>query len=180
MSESMQGLGRELEELVRVLDAFGPDPERWPEADRTRLADLVRSDATAKRLATEARLLDRLLDLAQGAADRSGHDALLERICAEAASEPGPGRITGPASEPAAGRIISFPKRPPRPYASSWQIAGLMAASLALGMLAGANGVLDRMLGPAVPGAAAIDEAGDEAQIALGGDAGDLLEEDVW
>src|SRR5690606_40615752 len=52
----------DLERLATLLDAYGGDPQRWPEAERDAALALIAASADARRLHDEARRLDALLD----------------------------------------------------------------------------------------------------------------------
>ncbi|MGI9415846.1 MAG: hypothetical protein ACR2PM_19375, partial [Hyphomicrobiales bacterium] len=68
--------GKETEKRARlqaVLDAYGADAARWPERDRTELADLMAHDAGISQAVDDAGALDRLLDRAT--APRAGDGA---------------------------------------------------------------------------------------------------------
>ncbi len=129
--------------LDQLLQSYGADRTRWPEAERQRPGMGESED--------DARAIDRLLSLASvpdvpdGAAAR-----LMQRI----------------AAEPQGAEIIAF-----RPRAKPWSImryvAALpLAASLALGIYLGAQGSLDFMLPTAVTGEVAL---GDDVTDELGG-----------
>lgn len=51
-----------LERLTQLINAYGSDPRRWPEAERAAAVLLLRSPE-ARRVQTEARALDDLLDI---------------------------------------------------------------------------------------------------------------------
>jgi hypothetical protein len=53
-----------LERLEDVLDTFGADSNRWPEAERTMLETLIRTNKPAARLVDEAKALARMMDAA--------------------------------------------------------------------------------------------------------------------
>jgi len=50
-----------LDRLKTLLDAYGADPNRWPEAERAGARELLASSAEARAHAGEARLLDSVL-----------------------------------------------------------------------------------------------------------------------
>lgn len=74
-----------LERLRDILDAYGGDPERWPDAERDPALALLARSAEARRLCDEARQLDAALDLLPAAEPSPG---LEERIVAAARSVP--------------------------------------------------------------------------------------------
>lgn len=126
-----------LAELADLLDAWGSDTARWPRAAAARLPELERLPGAAA-LIGEARALDRLLSsVADAPARLSGPkaDALADRILA----------ATGDKVQAPRGEVIAFPARPiaqqpssVRPAATrAWPAAGLIAASLMLGIVIG-------------------------------------------
>jgi hypothetical protein len=54
-----------LERLEQLLDAYGADPSRWPDAERAAAEQLIRTDVEAQKLLMQARSLDDLLDLSE-------------------------------------------------------------------------------------------------------------------
>lgn len=74
-----------LQRLRDILDAYGGDPERWPDAERQPALDLVARSAEARRCCDEALRLDAALDLLPAAEPTPG---LEERILAAARREP--------------------------------------------------------------------------------------------
>ncbi|MBY0277451.1 hypothetical protein K2Z84_19135, partial [Candidatus Binatia bacterium] len=76
-----------LERLRDILDAYGGDPERWPDAERRAALDLLARSAEARRLCDEALRLDAALDLLpaaqpvliEGHTDAVGADAYNEQ-----------------------------------------------------------------------------------------------------
>src|SRR4051794_8329280 len=100
--EAIMERTKELAALERAIEAFGADAARWPAASRDSLMKLVSEDPAASARLTEARALDRLLDLAPRPAQGL---ALADRIVAAA--------LTSPARRQAdtdAGRVIPFPR----------------------------------------------------------------------
>ncbi|HKU42154.1 MAG TPA: hypothetical protein VJR89_28540, partial [Polyangiales bacterium] len=51
-----------LTRLRELVDAYGADPQRWPEAERAPAQELIRVDAEAARLLAEAEPLDAWLN----------------------------------------------------------------------------------------------------------------------
>jgi len=51
-----------IERLQEILDAYGADPGRWPEGERSEALAFVAQSADGKRRLDEARRLDALLD----------------------------------------------------------------------------------------------------------------------
>lgn len=171
--------------LAQVLDTWGSDRSRWPSDRRARLAHLLETDATSRRLVAEARALDRVLDRAPlVAGDRMA--ALADRIMASAVEATG--KVAAP---PSSGRVVSFPsfrlqtalKRPSNTNSddaltgrTAWQSAALIAASLLIGVYIGAGStVLPIMQDVAesvgivaeldVQGLNGLDEIGDEESL---------------
>jgi hypothetical protein len=54
-----------LERLEQLLDAYGAEPSRWPDAERAAAEQLISSDGEAQKLLMQARSLDDLLDLSE-------------------------------------------------------------------------------------------------------------------
>ena len=128
--------------LGQLLESYGADRARWPEADR-RL--LLESDSAT---AAEARALDWLLAMASAPAVPDG---ALARLMDLLGDEPG-------------ARIIPFRPTTRRPAGYFRYAAALpLAASLALGIYLGAQGSLDFILpAPLTEGVAVIDDAPDD------------------
>ena len=109
--------------IEALLQAYGRNPLRWPEADRLRFAHLVRAPHLLPQAAAgEADRIDRLLDLAGAAAvlePAGARTRLLQRISAEP-------------------QIIDDVTTPP-PFTGvrAWLAAGMMAASIAIGAFVG-------------------------------------------
>jgi hypothetical protein len=109
--------------LEQLLQAYGRNPLRWPEADRQHFAGLVRAPHLLPAAAAgSADELDRLLDLAGPAhvGEPSGARArLLQRV----------------SGEPQLADDITAP--PPLGGLRGWLAAGMLAASLVLGAFIG-------------------------------------------
>ena len=128
-----------LARLSVVLDAYGTKQERWPQAERARLAAFIETDAGAARLFSEARALDNVLAFAPRHARA---EALESRIMAAAAGLP--------QIEHGSGAVIAFPRRTgsgtlPGQIGDGrarmmWPELTLLAASLFLGLLIGLSG----------------------------------------
>jgi hypothetical protein len=124
--------------LRELLAAYGRNPLRWPEADRQRFAGLVRAPHLLPNgLASQAAELDRLLD-ASGPGPlqppAGAHDRLMQRIARE------PQLDTDPAAPP------------PVTGMRAMLAAGMMAASIALGVLIGLDTTAVSTLADALPG----------------------------
>ena len=74
-----------------ILDAYGADPSRWPEGERTDALELARSSLDAARALAEARQLDAALgawDIQELSVHSRRHAALKARIVAAATRRP--------------------------------------------------------------------------------------------
>ncbi len=102
-----------LERFKALIEAYGADAKRWPEAEREAAQAFAESSAEAHRLLAGARAIDRFLD---GADTAAATRALEDRIMA------------------------GFPARGGSARGSSgrWIPAAAIAASLALGLVTGA------------------------------------------
>lgn len=130
--------------LKEVLEAYGADPRRWPEADRQALAGRAVSQAA------EAAEIDKVLALAT--LPRAGASAITG-ILAQAAGE-----------SAGTSNVVLLRPRSSRVNISRWFAAVPIAASLALGFYVGSTGSLDALLPAALVGEA----------VAAGEDPGDL------
>lgn len=134
-----------LAELQTLLDTFGADRDRWPQAARTRLEGALETNGEAARLLAEAAALDRVLAHAPLPAPER-RAALADRILAEArnasAAAAGAGRRQSGIVIPWPGRARPATPRSPAAEggvaAAPWRAAALLAASLALGVFIGA------------------------------------------
>ena len=124
---------RNLKRLEAVLDAFGPDAARWPEDERRELFALVDRNAEAGRLFAEAEALARVM---AAAPSLTASQALKARILEGA-------RIDGSTAvrpQPVSG-VLQGIWESWRPLVPAIPTAGLMAASLAVGLYLGAIGL---------------------------------------
>ncbi len=130
--------------LEALLQAYGRNPLRWPDADRTRFAHLVRAPHLLPQSAAgEAHHIDRMLDLAGAAAtdEPAGARArLMQRI----------------SREPQAVDDVTAP--PPFTGVRALLAAGMMAASIAIGTFVG----LGTEAVPALADALQVPVAGDD------------------
>ena len=117
--------------LKAVLEAYGRNPLRWPEADRVRFAGLLRNpELLPAELSAEADILDKLLDSATAASiaePQGARDRLLAAVRSPATT-----MHPAPAST----------HRPWREFGIMPQqllVAGTLAASVMLGVFAGIN-----------------------------------------
>jgi hypothetical protein len=138
---------KELDALERLLDVYGADRTRWPARERLRFASLITDEPEAQRLMAEAVALDRLLDVAP-AARKDQEQGLTGRIVAAARGQQHK-PLRGSEVAPAISNIVKLPAWVRRPQiarafgASDWPAAGLLAASLVLGVMLGSAGMLD-------------------------------------
>jgi hypothetical protein len=144
-----------LAELERLLEVYGSDRTRWPAEARAGASQLVSRDKAARRLLVEAEALDRALERAPLLS--LGREAeLADRIAAAALRSPRIVRFnSAPAGAPAPGsegKVLRLADLQPRPQ---WRnatrlggAAGVMAASLALGVMIGLSS-LPQPLAPA-------------------------------
>ena len=131
--------------LQGILDAFGGDPARWPAAAKARFVPVLAQDSAARAAVAEARALDSVLSRAPRVA-AAREAALLDRIMAEATAETAGcdgvviamTRSRGGDARPTGAML---PAR-----RASWQAAALLAASLMIGVLGGASGLLGTSL----------------------------------
>jgi hypothetical protein len=140
-----------IERFKILVEAYGADPSRWPEAERKAGLALAETSPEARRLLAEAAALDRLLDTAETVPVTR---ALEERILATFTERPR-----------SFARWVGVLTARPLP----WLPGAAIAASLALGLAVGA----------ALPSAAGIGDgaAVDPALVALGGGDADLWNE---
>jgi hypothetical protein len=144
-----------LAELERLLEVYGSDRTRWPAEARAGASQLVSRDKAARRLLIEAEALDRALERAPLLS--LGREAeLADRIAAAAQRSPRIVRFNNaPVGAPASGsdgKILRLadlqPRRQWRSATRFGGAAGVMAASLALGVMIGLSS-LPQPLAPA-------------------------------
>ncbi len=133
---------QQLDELSHLLDTWGGAPTRWPVRVRAQIAALS-AGPEAARLLAEARAFDILLERA-GEAPAPIRAAratdLADRIVAAALAAPLPATVPAKYS----GEVIELPRRA-RPAAvapgigGTWSTAGLLAASLLVGIYLGGS-----------------------------------------
>lgn len=124
---------RDLKRLEAVLDAFGPDAARWPDAERRELFELIDRDAEAGRLFAEAEALAQVM---ASAPSFTASQALKARILEGARADGSAVAPSRPISGVLQGIWASW-----RPLMPAVPTAGLMAASLAFGLYLGAMGL---------------------------------------
>jgi len=105
-----------LDRLGVLLDAYGADRSRWPEAERTAAWALIEAEPRARALYDEARALDGLLSRAS-------------------VIEPSPelkAEVLAAASRPRESWIQAL-----WPFGAPWKPASALAAAILLGIIAG-------------------------------------------
>lgn len=144
----------EIERLETVIDVYGGDRDRWPAAERLALARLLTSDPEARKILAEARALDRVLDAAP-ALPRVAQEALARSIVTSARTEGRQSQAEASATSRrslGSGNILRSPRpwsRPPMSASGAMRSAALLAASLVLGVLAGATFLSGELQGTA-------------------------------
>jgi hypothetical protein len=155
---SMSNKSMTVADLTRLLDIYGGERTRWPAEARAAAALLVGSDAQARRLLAETQALDRILERAP-VPGASVEAALTERIVAAAQRSPRIVRlpiVPRVAEEASAGEAASLPapavgrdRQRTRLFSRQMGAAGVLAASLVVGVLIG-NASLPPQLLPAL------------------------------
>lgn len=173
----------EIERLEAVIDAYGGDRDRWPAVDRLELARLLASDREARRILVEARALDSVLDSAP-ALSPLRQEALVRAIVSTARAEGRPplaGLATSSRRSIAPGHTVRSPQSwSKRPSAASGTIrsVALLAASLVLGIMAGATFLSGELQGTANVSGVTYEEALLN-QLVKDEDSLDMIEEDL-
>jgi hypothetical protein len=167
--------------LQHLLEIYGADRTRWPARERLRFASFISEDEEARRLMAEAAALDALLDLAPKASAAREH-ALKERIVAAAlrSAEPRFAVIAGGDRAEARG-LKAWMRRPSfgsAPASGGWAAAGVLAASLVVGVMLGSTGTFDAPVRN-VAEAAGFAAPADTSQLALGDDVFTVADEDL-
>lgn len=106
----------DLERLRAIVEAYGADAARWPEAEREGALALLASSPEATQYRDRARALDAMLDRAT-------------------AYEPAPGLLTRVLARPARRRASLFEEL--WPFGPIWRPAFGMAAAMVLGIAVG-------------------------------------------
>jgi hypothetical protein len=166
-----------LAEFERLLDIYGAYRSRWPADARAAAAHLAARDAEACRLLAEAEALDRVLQSAP-VPTLAVEAALAERIVA--AAQRSPRIVKLPAAAPAADAPVQTAARPGdaagrdrrfrggrvRLWSRQAGAVGLLAASLAIGVVIGHSNLSPQLL-PALADMAGLADHDDLMQIAL-------------
>lgn len=109
----------------QLIDAYGAEPERWPAPERDAARRLIAADPALAAYAREAEAVDALIK----GADKAVPPAWLAQRILNGA----PGRRAAPRD---GGWLRQL-----WPFGAAWQPAGALAASLAVGLWAGASGI---------------------------------------
>src|SRR5262245_47829779 len=152
----MSNNGMTITDFAHLLDVYGSDRTRWPVEARASAGQLVARDRAARRLLAEAEALDKTLERAP-LPSLAAEAALADRIIATARRSP---RMV-PAMNPAlnataaggrrrvAGNVVQLPGLPARPRWLPTGLAGaagMLAASLALGVFLGVSNLSQGVL----------------------------------
>jgi hypothetical protein len=139
-------------EFERLLDVYGSDRARWPVEERACAGHLVARDRTARRLLAEAEALDRTLERAP-LPSLAKEAALADRILVAARRSPrmvAAGKADTAGAVHPAGNVVSLSASRGR---ASWRsrtafgsAAGMLAASLALGVFLGLSSLSQGVL----------------------------------
>ena len=118
-----------IDRLKTLLDAYGADPDRWPEAERAAARDLLAGSTEARAYARDAEMVDALL----------AHAALRPMTAIDPAALTA--RIVGtpqrPAHRPAATGSRSRAAGPASWFAFGWPNLAALAAAGVVGFLVG-------------------------------------------
>ena len=142
-----------ISDFERLLDVYGSDRSRWPVEARASAGQLVARDKAARRLLAEAEALDRTLERAP-LPSLAEEAALADRILLAARRSP---RMVPMAKADAAhmarraiDNVVRLPSVRTRPRGLTRTVlggaTGMLAASLALGVLIGLSGLSQGML----------------------------------
>jgi hypothetical protein len=143
---SMSNAAMTLTEFERLLDVYGGDRTRWPTEARAAAAQLVARDGGARRLLAEAEALDRVLERAPLPA-LAKEGALADRIVAAAQRSPRIVRISSDQSAlPAAPAAAANGRTPLRFSSARVGAAGLLVASLMIGVVIGRTNLPEQLL----------------------------------
>lgn len=176
---------KDREALERLLDVYGADRTRWPARERLRFASFISEDEAAQRLVAESTALDALLDRAPRASE-ARERALKERIVAAALRSAEPQlAVVSTDEENAMPRLPAWLRSARRAPLSArtrerreWPAAGLLAASLMIGVMLGSAGTFDGTV-QEVAEAAGFASAGETSQLALGDEFIAMADEDI-
>jgi hypothetical protein len=150
---SMSNNTMTIADFERLLDVYGSDRTRWPVEARASAGQLVARDKAARRLLAEAEALDRTLERAP-LPSLAEEAALADRILVAARRSPRMVPISKldvpPIAPRAADNVVRLPGSRPR---TRWLTptafggaAGMLAASLVLGLFIGLSNLSQGML----------------------------------
>jgi len=131
-------------DFAHLLDVYGSDRTRWPVEARACAGQLVARDKAARRLLAEAEALDKTLERAP-LPSLAAEAALADRITATARRSPRmvpASHMTAAGGPRAASNVVRLPSLPARPRWLPTGLAGaagMLAASLALGIFLGVS-----------------------------------------
>ena len=162
--------GANTERLLQVLEAYGADPARWPEAEREDLRRLLSlEDPAIAEAVKAARELDTILAAAAAPAVDAGasRDLFLTRLRENMPPASPPLDLDSHRGSTGAHRAV---RRLP------WPAFGALAASLAAGLYVGAGGMAHEF----IPAVLTEEEAGEEELWlpAILGEAAEMAEDD--
>jgi len=119
-----------------LLDAYGADPARWPDAERDTALHFLADDARAQAWLDEARLLDDLLDAGLEGASPEAEQAQLDRVLTRMLVKP-------------ATNVVVFPRKRAMPHADRrilpWLWTGIGLAACIAGATIGTKVGLSSM-----------------------------------
>ena len=148
-------------DLARVVEIYGADENRWPADKRLAFAEMRRRIGMTDRKIREERALDTLLDKATAPTPPPG---AVDRIVQAA--------LTSGAGPPASADVITLPRREPQQGPkigrSAWHsAAGLIAASMMLGMVVGTTQFAEHVFSGFADAALSEDAESDEYALDL-------------
>jgi hypothetical protein len=163
------GRSADTERLFQVLEAYGADPARWPEAERENLCRLLAlGDPAIAQAVKAARELDSILAAAPAPALDVGasRDRFLTGMREKVLQSSLPLDLD---------RYRSGRDAAPRGRRLPWPAFGALAASLAAGLFVGAGGMAHEFIPALLEGEASEEELWSPA---IFGDAAALVEDD--
>ena len=134
-------------DFIRLLDVYGGDRSRWPAEERAAAAQLVARDPKSRQLLAEAEALDRVLERAPLPA-LATEAALADRIVSAAQRSPRMVKAVAESSPTPAVPVGAGPDRvgKARFPGRDFRAAGMLAASLAAGILVGLSSLPQSVL----------------------------------
>ncbi len=119
-----------------ILEAYGAEPSRWPDAERDAALRFLAEDARARTWLDEARALDGLLDMDLEVAGAEDEQSQLDRVLARMLEKP-------------ATNVVAFPRRRIMPRADRrvlpWLWTGIGLAACIAGATIGTKVGLSSM-----------------------------------